>query len=178
MESTARTGLALSQQAATRCQSLLPRPPGRAEADSPTARTEAYHRLARLLITSATIPDDIRQVIWTLNSLLTSGERQFEPRAAILLGITAERLSAAPDVSDAWQDLTDAVPAYGDRAQRIISVSPSLAALYYLLAHFPAQAGPILQELKRRPEPADPDDHASGPVPVPAELHRARDHGP
>ncbi len=139
-----------------------------AQAGSPTARTEAYHRLAGLLTTSATIPDDTRQVIRTLNSLLTSGARRFEPRAAILLGITAERLSAAPDVSnawqdltdDAWQDLTDAVPAYVDHAQRTTSASPSLAALYYLLAHFPAQAGPILRELKRRPEPADPDDHA------------------
>jgi hypothetical protein len=34
-----------------------------------------------------------------------------------------------------------------------------LTALYYLLAHFPAQAGLILRELSRRPGP-DRDDHA------------------
>jgi quercetin dioxygenase-like cupin family protein len=154
-----------------------PEPPGRrlagpagaaaialALAGSPVARTEAYHRLARLLTAPAAILDDARQVIGSLNSLLTAGERWFEPRAALLLGITAERLSAAPRVGDAWQaaawqDLTDAVPVYVDRARQAGGASPSLAALYYLLAHFPAQAGPILRELSRRPGP-DPDDHA------------------
>jgi quercetin dioxygenase-like cupin family protein len=135
-----------------------------AQAGSPAARTEAYHRLARLLTAPAASLDDARQVIGSLNSLLTAGERWFEPRAALLLGIMAERLSAAPDVCDAWQaaawqDLTDAVPVYADRARQAGSASPSLAALYYLLAHFPAQAGLILRELSRRPGP-DPDDHA------------------
>ena len=62
----------------------------------------AYHRLARLL-TAPAIPDDTRQVIWRLNSLVTRGERWFEAHAAVLLGITAERLSAAPGVPGAWQ---------------------------------------------------------------------------
>jgi quercetin dioxygenase-like cupin family protein len=134
------------------------------QAVSPLARTGAYHQLARLLTDPAAVPDDARQVVGSLNSLLTSGDGWFEPRAAILLGITAERLSAAAGASDAWQaaawqDLTDAVPAYADRAQQAGRAGPSRAALYYLLAHFPAQADVILRELRRRPEP-DPDDHA------------------
>jgi quercetin dioxygenase-like cupin family protein len=135
-----------------------------AQAGSPPARTTAYHRLARLL-TAPALPDDTRQVIWRLNSLVTRGECWFEAHAAVLLGITAERLSAAPGVlgawqAAAWQDLTDAVPAYADRARQASGTSPSLAALYYLLAHFPAQADLIQRELKRRREPAGPDDEA------------------
>jgi hypothetical protein len=88
-----------------------------------------------------------------------------EAHTAILLGITAERLLAAPGVpgawqAAAWQDLTDAVPAYVHRARQASVTSPSLAALYYLIAHFPAQADLIQRELKRRQEPADPDDEA------------------
>ena len=132
---------------------------------SPDVRTGAYHQTVRLLTGAPLAEADTRHLVATMNDLLT--RESPDARAAILLGITAERLTApTPDRPTDWSGwrpqvrraLSDAVPDYLRCAVRLQTHRPTRLALMYLLAHFPEHRDRILAALPAPPD--DPHPHA------------------
>lgn len=156
----ARFGVTLlASPATTRPELAATAAAGLAQARTRADRDAAYDQLAHLLTTAATLPAGLRKVVRTLTTMLT--DPRPDPRAAILLGIIAERLPDAPASlrAEVSPMLTAATPTYLRCARRATDRSTILAC-YYLLAHFAELGEAILAALTPPPAGVDPDAHA------------------